>query len=190
MTRLPTDQVVVDYFDRLRRYARPLKPGDHDRLPTLLLLERRTLDALRRARTPGPESDGYPANLGGDGRGGAELTPTEAAAQRRIGVRDDGSLMPTEHDVITDLAENAWGYLQDAVQSLGALSGVLDRIDRLSSTLSRSEAGGAGTCLACGKDVSGAAEDRLKRGLGPCCYSTWVRAGRPELTEFKRGAAS
>lgn len=190
MSHLPTDRTVADYFDRLRRYARPLKPGDHDRLPTLLILERRLLEALRRARTPAPEADGYAANLGGDGRGGSELTPTESAAQRRIGIRDDGSLMPTEHDVIREQTEQAWGYLQDAVQATGALASVLDRIDRLSSTLSRSEAGGAGSCLACGADVSGAAEDRLKRGLGPCCYSSWIRAGRPELTVFKQQRAS
>lgn len=32
-----------------------------------------------------------------------------------------------------------------------------------------------GDCLACGKSVTGMAEDRLKAGYGPCCYVAWRR---------------
>lgn len=184
MTRLPTDDNVTDYFDRLKRRSRTRKPVDRDSLATFVELEQGVISLLRRARTPSTEVDGWPASLGGDGRGGAELTSVESAAETlAFG-------LGAQRDEVLEDAEQAWGYLQDAVQALGALQSRLALASRRASPLSRAEAGGAGTCLACGTDVSGAAEDRLKRGLGPCCYSAWVRAGRPELTEFKRGTAS
>jgi hypothetical protein len=180
MHRFPSNDTVTERFERLKRYARSPKATDADKLPTLRDMEPRLLRLLARAKSPAPAVDGYPTRLGGDGRGGSELTSVEAAAE---------VLCFGEHstfDPVSDLAEQGWGYLQDAVQALGALHGVLERADRLSSTTSRAEAGGAGTCLACGANVSGAAEDRLKRGLGPCCYSTWVRAGRPDMSVFKQ----
>jgi hypothetical protein len=180
MARFPTDDHVHDLFDRLRRHARPTKPGDSDRLVTLHELEHRTIAAIRRARTPAPAIDGYPASLGGDGRGGAELTSVEAAAEVLAFGRGE------ERDVVSDLAEDAYGYLEQAVQSIGALSGVLDRLDRLSTATPRATLGGAGTCLGCSEDVSGAADDRLRRGLCPACYKAWRRMECPPIDEFKR----
>lgn len=182
--KLPTDAQIRGMFHTLRRLNVPLTPKG----PTGLdLQERRLLALAQRARTPAPDVDGYPTSTMNDGpRGNAELTSVEAAANRAF-PDDHGQPPRVERDWIAEDAENAIGYLLDAVNAIGAMGARLDHADRVSSPLSRSEAGGAGSCLGCGKDVSGAAEDRLKRGMGPCCYSTWVRAGRPELNEFKRG---
>lgn len=185
--KLPSDDTIRLDIDRLRRHARKRKPDDRDRLPTLDDIEHLMLAFWKRDRTGIPEADGYPSSVAGLGRGGAELTSVEAAAQRRIGLDEEGALL-TSHDAdrFHDDCEKAWALLSDSVSALGALGNLLEDMQRRSSPLSRAEAGGAGSCLACGGDVSGAAEDRLKRGLGPCCYTAWARAGRPELTEFIR----
>ena len=184
--KLPTDAQIRSMFHQLRRLNTPMTPKG----PTPLdVQERRLLALVHRARTPSPSVDGYPSSTIGDGpRGNAELTSVEAAANRAF-PGDDGVVRPVERDWICEDAENATGYLLDALNAFGAMGARLDHADRISSPLSRSEAGGAGTCQGCGNDVSGAAEDRLKRGLGPCCYTAWRRAGCPDITEFKRGRA-
>lgn len=184
MTRLPNDAQIRSMFHTLRRLNTPLTPKG----PTGLdVQERRLLHLVAKARTPSPTVDGYPSSTMNDGpRGNSELTSVEAAANRSF-PDDNGNPPRIEKDWINDDAENAIGYLLDAVNALGAMGARLDHADRIASPLSRSEAGGAGTCQGCGGDVSGAAEDRLKRGLGPCCYTAWRRAGCPDITEFKRG---
>lgn len=184
MTRLPTDAQIRGMFHTLRK----LNAAMAAKGPTMLdVQERRLLALVARARTPSPDVDGYPSSTMNDGpRGNTELTSVEAAANRSF-PDDDGVVRHIERDWIAEDAENAAGYLLDAINAFGAMGARLDHADRISSPLSRSEAGGAGTCQGCGNDVSGAAEDRLKRGLGPCCYQAWRRAGCPDMTEFKRG---
>lgn len=185
MPQLPTDADITDQFARLKRRGRTRKTDDLDALATWAELEQQLLAAVKRARTPTPAIDGWPPTVGGDGRGGSELTRVEGSANRRIGIDDEGQAMrPPPTDVILEHAEQAVGYLHDIVAAAGALQARLATIARLSTPATTSETGGGGSCLACGAVVTGVAEDRLKRGLGPCCYSAWVRAGRPELTEF------
>ena len=180
--KLPSDDHVLDLFGRLERHARTRKPSDTDKLATYGELKTGLLAALRRDRGEGTDIDGYPSSTSAEGsRGSSELTSVEAATESRV------FGFGPQHDVLHEHVEAAYGYLVDAVQALGALQTRLDLISRMASPLSRSEAGGAGTCLGCGEWVSGAAEDRLKRGLGPCCYSAWVRAGRPDMTAFVAG---
>lgn len=178
MSRLPTDEQIHNLFETLRKLNTPAVPKGPTRLE---VLERRTLALVKRGKTPGPAIDGYTSTTLGDGpRGNAELTPVEAAADKlAFGFRPIS-------DVIAEDAENAVGYLRDAVQALGALGTRLDHADRVSSPLSRSESGGAGTCKACGRDVSGAANDRLRSGYDEACARAWDRAGRPDRAEWER----
>ncbi len=44
---------------------------------------------------------------------------------------------------------------------------------------------GSGDCQACGRQVSGSGNDRLRRGYCPACYRAWRRAGRPDRSEFE-----
>lgn len=184
MTRLPTDDRITELFGRLRRHARPAPRAgatDSDPLARLADLQVLMILALRRARTPAPAVDGYPSSTLGTGRAGASLLTSVESAAEALAFGTGA-----EHDQLLEDVEQAVGYLVDAVNALGALQSRLTLIERRASPLSRSEAGGAGECLACGEAVSGAAHDRLKRGLGPCCYSTWIRRGRPDLAEFRR----
>lgn len=183
MSRNPTADQITALFDRIRKLTKPPAP----KCPVPLdLLEQRTLALAKRARTPGPDVDGYPTATIGDGpRGNAELTSVEAAANRGF-PRDDGTPPRPERDLVADDAENAYGYLVDAVNALGALATRLDHADKVASTLSRAEAGGSGQCKACERDVSGAAEDRIKSGYCERCYKAWCRADRPDRTEWER----
>jgi hypothetical protein len=183
MTRLPNDQQIRSMFETLRRLSRPLAPKG----PTGFdVQERRILALAQRARTPAPEVDGYPSSVMNDGpRGNAELTSVEAAANRAF--PDDQGMPPrVERDWIAEDAENAIGYLVDAVNAIGAMGARLDHADRISNPLSRAEAGGAGACGACGADVSGAANDRLRSGYCQACNVAWKRAGSPDRATFKR----
>ena len=181
--KLPTDAQIRGMFHTLRRLNVPLTPKG----PTGLdMQERRLLALAQRARTPAPTIDGYPSATIGDGpRGNAELTSVEAAANHSF-PDDQGNPPRVERDWIAEDAENAIGYLLDAVQALGAMGARLDHADRLSNPLSRSEAGGAGSCQACGSDVSGAANDRLRSGYCGACNLAWKRAGSPDRATFKR----
>jgi len=203
--KLPTENHISAMFDRLRRHGRHRRPEDHGTLATWAELEHALLSALRRARsgsvaqdaTGAPATDVANAAPNGFGTGSGSIivpdedghpdaVPATAVEIRALDRVDDAyadrqRVDPIDHDVLA-----AYEHLVEAVNHLGALQTRLSLIARKANPLSRSEAGGAGACEACGTIVTGAAEDRLKRGLGPCCYSAWRHAGRPHLTEFKR----
>ncbi len=201
--KLPTNNAVEVLFDRLRRHARHRRPEDHGTLATLAELEDALLAALRRARSGdvAVDSTGAPAAVPSAGRlaartGGPSIvvpdedgnpdtvpaTTVEVWALDRL----EDAWVASHPDPVSVDVEAAYEHLVEAVNHLGALQTRLSLIARKASPQTRAEACGAGACLACGELVTGAAEDRLKRGLGPCCYSAWVRAGRPDLAEFRR----
>jgi hypothetical protein len=194
VTKLPTD-AQIGYLVRTLRTAatRKDRTGPDGTKRTLLdELEDRTLDAVRRAKTASPGHDGWSNNVGTNGpKGQRTITvPDEYGDPDSVPVTNvEGNVEGLGFDRISrdqvfEDAENAVGYLRDSVAALGAWSTRLDHLDRISTPLSRSERGGAGTCLACGNNVTGAAEDRLKRGLDPGCYTAWTRAGRPDIAVF------
>lgn len=88
-------------------------------------LERRLTAALDRDRTGSTRPDGYPAGTLGGGRGSAELTSTESAAeQRAFGRTTDPLRLHVEHAVAA---------LTQAVDATTKLTARLDTIDRLAS---------------------------------------------------------
>lgn len=188
MTRQPNDEQLHAWFTTLRKINVPTVPKG----PTWLdVLERRLYDLKKRASSPGPAADGYPGATMGDGgsRGTSLLTSVEAAADKAFPQqRADGTWTTPrpEADPIAECYENAWGYIQQAVQSIGAATTHLDNADRLSTIATRATMGGAGACLACHTDVSGAAHDRLRSGYCAACYRAWDRAGRPERAVWER----
>lgn len=198
--KTPPDAHVEDLFRRLKRRARHRQAGDTEGPVTYAELEQALLLALKRDRSGARiellASD-VPAHAIGAGGGGGMVVPDELgypdtipattvehAAIERIenGITAD-ELVRIRRDELHEDVEAAYVHLLEAVQHIGALETRLVKIAKRANPLSRAEEGGAGACL-CGNLVTGAANDRLKRGLGPCCYKRWERAGRPDVVAF------
>jgi hypothetical protein len=104
----PTTQQIREYCARIRRF-------DIDDI------ERRLLAALERDKAGTTIADGYPSSTMPGGGGGAELTSVESAAERRIAGTKDSVRAHLEH---------AYGYLEQAAISQGALGNRLDAAER------------------------------------------------------------
>lgn len=149
----------------------------------------RTITAIRRLldtiETEGPElfrrdghtsqPDGYPtSSLGGDGRGGTTSSSTETAA-----------LAEERSDVIhldaLGLRHNLLRLHEYANAAVGCISHA-----RQHSSNRRSDHGPSGCCVVCDRHVEGTAEDRLRRGMCEADFRAWLRAGRPDVVEFRR----
>lgn len=147
---------------------------------------RRILDTLQSAgielfdrdrHTAQP--DGYPtSSMGGDGRGGSTGSSTENAAlaePRRDQVHLDA--LGLRHNMLrmVEYANAALGCVQHAKQV---------------SEDKPADHGPSGACVVCDRRVEGTAEDRLRRGMCHADYTAWVRAGRPDIGDFKRDRKS
>lgn len=183
-------------IERLRRMADTQYQGKRFLLPEgavsrLDLVERRLLAAIRRDETGTTERDGFPSGAGpGDGGEYAAQSTAEAAALSTYRLDDPrhpeqsagywGQQERDEHHAYTDAAANA---LERAADALSDLIEKLDAIDRLAH---QTRTDPSGSCLVCSRFVEGTSVDRLRRGMCSSDYNAWVRAGRPELVEFKR----
>lgn len=194
MTRLPDDERLERIFDNLKKYARHRAPTDIDPRPTLDELEAQLVSLTDRARTPGPEIDGYGACHGSPGVGGQAtvLVTDEWGQQHAVPVTRVEATMfrllddTTVTDVVRNVAEKAYVDLLQIEASYAHLRAKLDLARRLSSPLSRSEKAGAGQCQACERDVTGSAIDRLRSGYCGACYMAWLRQGRPDRAQFAK----
>lgn len=207
--KLPTDEQLERIFARFKKYARhrhpggkdkhgETKPADVDPTPTLDELEEQLLSLFARATGPGPEIDGYGSMHGAADSVTGQATvlvedewgQVHAVAVTRVEATmfalDARERRPVA-DVVLSVAEKAYVDLLAIDQAYMNLRAKLDLARRLSSPLSRSETGGAGTCQACERDVTGSAVDRLKSGYCPACYIAWGRAGRPDRAQFAAG---
>lgn len=173
---------------RLRRLSDATKNGRPFLLPEgtvtrLDLVERRLLAAVARNLTPGPERDGYPSGHMGGGSGKEEDvdyhpdSSVQHAAFSRLG--------PHPKDPLNENVTAACRHLEAAVNELAALTVRLDHIDDLANPGSRHSNPG-GSCLACDRHVEGTSEDRLRRGMCHTCYTAWLRAGRPDIMQFRQ----
>lgn len=160
---LPTPRHIDDLFDQ---YGRVPFRRLRDRLKAELEVDR---------RVPQNEADGYPGSTLGGGRGGAELTSVEAAAEKRLAGRG--------HDRRHRYLEEAWQHALEARVHLFAVERLVNLMD-----LERQEDGDARpapkTCEHCtgkrgrqrGEDNlvhrTGSVGERLRRDLALCepCY--------------------
>jgi len=160
-----------------------------------------TIDAewlfeLQRRREQLASPDGYGSTTYEPGSSGSsDTTPTERAALNS-GLRLPGCRRPSfvkirgqkkrvcvhcgfhedEHsaDPIGSTAEEVIDLLDTATKALRT-------IHRKFTVVTRAADGRVGRqsllsqCGACGADVTGYGEDRIKAGYGPCCYVAWRR---------------
>lgn len=177
---LPPDHVIAGYFATIRKACGQHDPGSK-LVPAIDQTEARTLRLVKRARTPGPEVDGYSTGgLGAGARSTEQMTTVEAAV---IALVDQER--PQQRDTTVELAWDAVGYAQQMAHSWGALASVLDRADRLATPTGKAELAGAGPCMACDTDIPGTAENRLRAGYCPACRKAWERAGCPDRSVFR-----
>lgn len=168
----PTEQAAADRIYQIRRLTVPRT----DKQPSILDdAERRLLDAIRRNRSGTPTKDGFGSgrpSMGGEDAGSS----TETAAL--------ANLTKTPADPIAEELAAAWLELEEAVANLNRFRHRLDLIDHLSAVNVRQDP--SGNCIVCDRFVEGTANDRLRRGMCAADFAAWDRAGRPDVTEFKR----
>ena len=136
-------------------------------------------------------TDGFPAG-GGAGRSSDVSRPTEKAALIHNRTTDGKDVWVPDRDPILLACAELFAGLSEA-------SGIIARVDkqRLYVLTSAERAEGRvsslqGQCGACGRDVSGASNDKLKAGYCGACYVAWHRADYPDRHAFEvsRRAAS
>ena len=148
---------------------------------------------LQRRREATNQPDGFKS--GNYGSGG-ENTSTESAALSGLPDDDDAKddwRRHTRPDFIGDNVERALAHLDVATKALRdfdrCLQPVLHAADaKIGRRLS------IGMCQACGRDVPGTENDRLKsgyctsvRGVDPSgCYEEWIREGRPDRLRYEQ----
>lgn len=188
---LPSEKQIRHWCGQMRSLA---TLRDKNGRSALDKLEDDLVMARRRATTESIERDGYPSSTMGDGgsRGGRQIvvvdeygnedavpvTAVEAVAFDHI---DNG----TPIDRVQESAEAALSMLQQAHGSLFAAQRHMRFLASYSNPETESTDGTPGSCAGCDETVTGIGNDRLKRGLGPCCYSTWKRQGCPDITAFR-----
>lgn len=132
------------------------------------------------------------------GRGGGGAGPSSSDATLDP---DDGDLAgrdtvsrPTERAALatsTDAARDAEVALVLADQAFDALRSAADAVRRLLpasqsevESMRGRQTSTAGACVACGRDVSGSARDRLRAGFCDACRKAWEREGKPDRAAF------
>lgn len=125
------------------------------------------------------QPDGFPASsLGGDGRGGTTGSSTETAA-----------LAEPRRDVIHNDAIGVRRNVDEATKLLYAAAELVEHAKR--NGIDRAgDHGPGGHCIVCERHVAGTSEDRLRRGMCHTDFTAWTRAGRPDITEFRRERAA
>lgn len=142
----PSEEWVTAAFDRLDQ-------------TTWGQLKKRFLEALKRDEEP-YEIDGYPTSTEGGGRGGAELTSVEAAADARIQARQD-------RDELHEDVVKAGEWLSEILRHLDAMRNRLDHIDER-STPSKPAAHSEAVC------AEEYCEDPAVNGRDGRCYACYM----------------
>lgn len=193
---LPSAKQISWWIEDMRRAATFVDP--ETQMTGLDKLEASLLTARRRATAPDLERDAYPGSsmAGGGGRGVRSIVVTDEygntdavpvnSASEKLAIECADGDVTVPYDVVQADAEVACDLLRQARDSLLGAQTRMEHLTRVSTPLSRSENGGAGTCQGCAEGVTGSANDRLKRGLCPRCYTAWRRAGTPLISELRR----
>jgi hypothetical protein len=120
---------------------------------------------IQRRREESADAHGFKQSRIGGGGGSSDDTVTERAA-----LNDRKTIDPIGKtaDEIIALVDTATTALRKIERRYSVIIHAHDaRIGRESSL--------QGQCSACGKDVTGCGEDRIKAGYGPCCWMAWSR---------------
>jgi hypothetical protein len=193
---LPSIKQIRYLVEDIRRAATFKDPATG--MTGLDMLEASLVEARRRAANPDLERDAYPSSSMGSGggrgvrsiiatdeNGNDDAVPLQSTTEALAIPQADGDVK-VPHDVVAHDAEVGCDMLRQARDSLLAAQTRMVHLTKVSTPLTRSENGGAGTCQGCAEGVSGSANDRLKRGLCPRCYTAWRRAGTPLISELRR----
>lgn len=124
-------------------------------------------ELIRLASMPSTTSDGWPSSsMGGEVRGSSDLTGPERSA--------DAAMAGAPPDLVRSWLVELFGLMVDLLR----IARRINRLEQLVSKRSdvRVRDAGAGRCLACGRDVSGASHDRLKGGHCEACRKAYDRA--------------
>lgn len=157
------------------------------------------LAALQRRREATAQADGHKS--GHQGSGGGELTSTESAALRGLPDGDDhGRGDPddwSKHirpDFISLQVEKVLEQFDIATKALREMDRQLKPILN-AADVKQGRRSSIGQCNACGRDVPGTEQDRLKSGyctsvssplvVWSGCYERWIRAERPDRLRFE-----
>lgn len=180
-----------------RKYRRSIERRLKEVQEALTVLEsvdENWLYELQRRREQLATSDGYGSGSSADGgsRATDETSTTERAAlnllpgchrpsyikvksmKKRVctqcGFTEDQHVadpIGSSVEEIVDLLDTATKALRTIQRKYMVVVNAGDRRRGRQSLISQ--------CGACGKDVTGYGEDRIKSGYGPCCYSSWRR---------------
>lgn len=118
---------------------------------------------------------GWPrSTLGSGSAGNSELTTVEAAVEHPDPIWDHID------DELRDKMTETWTDLL-ALRTL-----ITKVVAHAAPDQKRMPRPGSGDCFACGRYVSGSANDRLRAGYCDSCRMAWERAGRPDRVQFQR----
>lgn len=193
---LPSVKQIRYWVEDLRRAATFKDPATG--MTGLDMLEASLCEARRRATAPDLGRDAYPSSSMGAGGGRGvrsiiatdehghdDAVPLQSTTEAVAIPQADGDVV-VPRDVVQADTEVACDLLRQSRDSLLGATTRMVHLTKVSTPLSRSENGGAGTCQGCAEGVTGSANDRLKRGLCPRCYTAWRRAGTPLISELRR----
>lgn len=154
-------------------------------IQTLHDLDDDTIDDLVRRGEHLADSDGYPAGGNTGSSSGTVSRPTENAVLAHYAhVGDD------EHDVRRSTSDPTGATIRQLFAELAHAKGLVDGVARRRNLVLGTAAKAdpdhrGGTCRCCRKHVTGAGEDRIRSGYCPACYQAFVRAGRPDRSDFE-----
>lgn len=148
---------------------------------------------LQRRREATAQADGFKS--GNYGSGG-ESTSTESAALSGLPDDDDARddwRRHTRPDYIGGNIEKALAKLDEATLALRACDRFLQPVLHAADA-KQGRRLSIGICNACGRDVPGTSNDRLKsgyctsvKGIDPSgCYEQWIGEGRPDRLRFEQ----
>jgi hypothetical protein len=193
---LPSIQQIHYLVEDIRRAATFKDPATG--MTGLDMLEASLCEARRRATAPDLDRDAYPSSSMGAGGGRGvrsivvtdenghdDAVPLQSTTEAVAIPQADGDVL-VPRDVVQADTEVACDLLRQCRDSLLGATTRMVHLTKVSTPLSRSESGGAGTCQGCAEGVTGSANDRLKRGLCSKCYTAWRRAGTPLIAVLRQ----
>lgn len=160
----------------------------------LARVDARLLADLQRRREVSAQPDGF--GSGNPGSGG-DSTSTEAAALSGLPGADDPERDDWRYharpDFIGESVERALDHLDVATKALRDFDRDINPVIHAADALKERKSS-IGECKACGRDVPGTPNDRLKSGYctsvkgieGSGCYEKWIANGRPDRPRFER----
>lgn len=183
-----------------RVHAQDLIRRRNEVMESMALLTDDWCHELARRSRMAPSGDGYPAISGnGNTHGTGEGNPTEATVLARWIEQRDGtvSLRKPQPDPQQQAGEKLYEALGEAHKQARTIRRALSLVRYISDSR-RGRESVIDHCRACGRDVSGAAGDRLRSGycdrvagvVWSGCVRFWYDQGRPDRPTFERWVRS